>query len=333
MAETADYSPGDWKGHDFKDARKAYDSHVGRSYGDATRAGKAAGDLFPSVLKTPCSAPVIVACDVTGSMGDWPATMFSKLPYLDIEGKTYLGPDMHLSFAAIGDHKSDKYPFQARPFTTGVKLADQLKELVIEGGGGGNACESYELAALYFARNVEMPNATKPILIFIGDEAMEDFITKADARAHVKVEIEGAKIDTKAVFAELHRKYSVYGIRKKYTSGTEEPRIHKQWCDLIGADRIAMLQSADRVVDVIFGIFARETDQIDYFRKEIEGRQEPDKVDTVYKSLKTIHMIAESTDGDAKPAARKAKGKSILLKDAPEDVKKSRLLLPGGKDK
>lgn len=333
MAETSDYSPGAWSGHDYAAARKAYDVHVGRSYGDATSAGKAATDLFPATLKTTCSAPVIVACDGTGSMGDWPATIFSKLPYLDIEGKTYLGPDMHVSFAVIGDHKSDRYPFQAQPFATGTELADKLKQLVIEGGGGGNSAESYELAALYFARNVEMPNATKPILIFIGDEAMTEFVTKADARTYVKAEIEGSKIDTKAIFDELRRKYSVYGIRKKYT-GRDEPQIHRQWCDLIGEDRIAMLQTADRVVDVIFGIFARETNQVDYFRKEIEGRQKPEQVETVYKSLKTIHMITESTDGDdAKPAKKVAKGKSILLKDAPEDVKKSRLLLPGNKAK
>jgi hypothetical protein len=29
-------------------------------------------------------------------MGDWPATMFSKLPYLENEGKEYLGEDFEI---------------------------------------------------------------------------------------------------------------------------------------------------------------------------------------------------------------------------------------------
>lgn len=325
MSETSEYSPGAWVGHDFSSARKAYDAHAGRSYADATAKKISAADLFPPKLTTDSPAPVIVVCDVTGSMGDWPATMFSKLPYLDIEGKTYLGPDMQISFAAVGDYHCDKYPFQARMFGTGTELTDHLKALVVEGGGGGNECESYELAALYYARNVETPKAIKPILIFIGDEAMGEYVDKAIARQHVRVEIEGPRIATKEIFEELKRKYAVYGIRKPYRAGSE-PAVHRQWCDLIGEDHIAMLQAANRVVDVIFGIFARETNQIAYFRKEIEERQDADQVKTVYKSLNTIHMLP---DGTVKDAKKVPKGKSVLLTDV-KDAKKSRLLLPGG---
>jgi hypothetical protein len=303
MSETADYSPGDWKGYDFDAARKTYDKHVGRSYSDATTANKRVADLVPEVIKTESKAPLTILIDVTGSMGDWPAVMFSKLPYMDNECKEYLGEDMEISFAAVGDANSDQYPIQIRPFTKGREMEKQLKELVIEGNGGGQCHESYELTALYYARNAEMPNAKRPIMIIIGDEGFYDHITKEHAKmAHVK--LASKDISTEDVFKELKDMYSVYLIRKPYNSG-DDKYIQKKWEDLIGKEHIAILPAADRVVDVIFGILAQEKNKVDYFKKEIEDRQRPDQVDTVYKSLKTIHAIAAPADDDGS-------GKSVM---------------------
>lgn len=318
MAETSDYDPGEWKGHDFTAARKAYDVHVGRSYGDASAAGKVAADLVPASIETNSKAPVVILCDVTGSMGKWPATIFSKLPYLDKEGKEYLGEDMEISFAAIGDAFSDKYPLQIRTFSKGLDLPVQLKELVIEGGGGGQSQESYELGALYYARNAKMPNAVRPILIFIGDESLYEFVEKRHAK-DIHVDLESSRIDTKDIFEELKRKFSVYVVRKPYDRSGESA-IQKQWVSLLGEDHVAILPSADRVVDVIFGFFAKETNRVDYFHAEIEGRQNPDQIATVYKSLKTVHVLPAN--------ASKTSGKSIMHVPGAHTAKKSKGLLP-----
>lgn len=293
MAETADYSPGDWKGYDFDAARKTYDKHVGRSYSVAQADNKRVSDLIPLQLKTNSPAPLVILCDVTGSMGDWPATIFSKLPYLDNECKEYLGPDYEVSFAATGD-QDDSYPLQVREFNKGRELESQLKQLIIEGGGSGpeGAHEAYELAALYYAKNCEMPKAKHPILIFISDEHFHKNIEKTLAKvAHVSIE---KKMSTKEIFEELREKFAVYVIRKPYSG--EDAQINKEWAEVLGDDHIAHLPSADRVVDVIFGILAKETNKIDYFRDEIEGRQRKDQVDTVYKSLKTIHALPQNVD-------------------------------------
>lgn len=298
MSESSNYSPGDWKGYDFDAARKTYDKHVGRSYSVAKADNKRVSDLIPGKITTDSPAPLVILCDVTGSMGDWPATIFSKLPYLDNECKEYLGPDMEVSFAATGDI-DDSYPLQVRGFHKGRELEKQLKELIIESGGTGpeGAHEAYELAALYYARNVEMPKAQHPILIFIGDEHFHDSVKKTFAKvAHVSIEEE---ISTKKIFEELREKFAVYIIRKPYSG--EDTQINKEWADVLGDDHIAMLPSPDRVVDVIFGILAKETNKIDYFKKEIEDRQRPDQVNTVYKSLKTIHALpAEVKDSGGK---------------------------------
>ena len=294
MSEAGDYNPGPWKGYDFASARKTYDVHVGRSYDDAVTSGKARDDLVPKSLSTDSESPLVIACDVTGSMGEWPATIFSKLPYLDLEGQEYLGKGLEISFAAVGDCHSDQYPFQARPFTTGKGLEKELKELVIEGGGGGQIMESYDLAALYYARRVEIPKAINPIFIFIGDEKLYDFISKDAAKEWARTSLEG-RTSVASVIGELKQKYSVYAVLKPYDVGrgdgmtSTNQEVHKAWADLLGEDHLAILPEAGRVVDVIFGILAKETSRIDYFEEELKDRQKPAQVKTVLKSLESIH--------------------------------------------
>ena len=317
MSEAGDFNPGHWKGHDFGTARKDYDRHVGRSYTDArssphsTRSGrritgKRLEDLISPTLSTESTSPLVILCDETGSMGEWPATIFSKLPYLELEGQEYLGKDMEICFGAIGDAYVDKYPLQIRPFTKGVDLKARLLELVIEGGGGWQTTESYELPALYFARNVTMPKAIRPILIMIGDEQPYPFVDRAQAKQFAHVDLQ-ERLGTEEAFKELKKKFAVYLIRKPYgESGRNEMsdvdlQIYRTWVKLLGEDYISVLPEAGRVVDVIFGILARETGRVDYFRGELEGRQEPEQVDTVYKSLRTIHSVKPA---DSKPKLR-----------------------------
>ena len=323
MSESGDYSPGVWAGRSFASARKAYDSHVGRSYSDAVTAKKATKDLIAEDVKTDSTAPVIVVVDQTGSMGEWPKIMFSKLPYLEHETKEYLGDDAEFCFMAIGDaHNGETYPLQVRPFAKSLDLEKRLKELVIEGNGGGQGTETYELAALFAAEKVSMPKAIKPIIIFIGDETPYSTIGKDHAADLCGIKLEKT-LTTQAVFEKLKHKMSVYFIQKSYGSGSgsanniseDDRRCHDAWAELVGDDHIAVLPSADRVVDVIFGIFAKETGRIAYFEEELEDRQLKDKggqkkVDMVYKSLVTIHQIPDA----ARAAVKDGTGKSVMRK-------------------
>lgn len=314
MVESADYTPApDWTGHNFTRARASFDAHAGRSYADATRAGKTARDLAPAEISTDSTCPLVILTDETGSMGSWPATIFSKLPYLEHEAMTeYLGQDVEISFGAIGDAFSDNFPLQARPFTRGAKLKTSLEELVIESNGGGQVHESYELIALYYARNVAMPKAIRPVLIMTGDEMPYDFIDPDKAMTYAGIKIEG-RMSAEDIFAELQEKYEVFMILKPYnTDAGDDDRtnrdVYRRWANLLGADHVAPLPDPHRVVDVIFGILAKVSGRIDYFRKEIEGRQKPAQVQAAYRSLKTIHALPPGTK--AKPS-----GQSTMRRD------------------
>jgi len=300
MSESSDYDPGPWTGYDFRSARASYDAYAGRSYDVAVSKNVVKTDLIPKRIETKSSAPLVIACDVTGSMGEWPATIFSKLPYLDLEGQEYLGEDMEISFAAVGDVFTDSYPLQVRPFGSGKDLEARLKELVIEGKGGGQYCESYDVAAYYYAHNVDMPNAIKPIFIFIGDEGLYEFLDK-DSAENLCYGDDVKRMSVEQVIRELQNKFAVYLVRKPYgtvsknneTSSLDQ-KIQSQWEKLLGEDHVCLLPDASRIVDVIFGILARETGRFDYFADEIKGRQKPEQIEVVMKSLVSIHKIDKS---------------------------------------
>lgn len=330
MSESGDYDPGPWQGHDFKEAKKHYDQHAGRSYSEAKTKNVSASDLVPDEISTTSKNPMIVRCDVTGSMRGWPDTIFSKLPYLDHEVRTeYLGEDAEISFGAISD-TGDSYPLQIQPFSRRTDMKDCLSKLVVTNGGSGpgNCCEAYAVAALYDCNNVRFPpKARKPPYIIIGDEMPYDVVTRSDAQNYAKVEMEESRRTADAIFKELMRYYSVYLVLKPYFNETlsgdrlegQTRIVYDRWAGIIGAERIALLPEADRVVDVIFGLLAKEVDKVDYFKEEIEARQRPDQVATVYKSLETVHRGSAGTKTGGAP------GRSTMHK--PSKGKKSDDLL------
>ncbi len=295
------YDPGPWTGFDFKSARAAYDPHAGRGYGGSssgssgrstalTAPSRTLDDLVPARISTTARSPLVIAVDGTGSMGDFPQVMFEKLPLLDLGIKDYLD-DSEISFAMVGDADGDRYPLQVRPFTKGKGLVDALNKLTIEGGGGGNMQESYDLAGLYYAHNADMPNATKPIFIWVCDEGVYDSVDKDWASQHARTKI-SKNLPAKDLFEDLKRQYSMYCIRKHYgnevdgeTMTGNNLRIQKQWESYVGADRVKILNDPRRIVDVIFGILALETGREEFFEKELMYRQEPDQVATVMKSV------------------------------------------------
>ena len=96
----------------------------------------------------PTSVAIIVALDVTGSMGSVPQHLVvDGLPaMMDKIIKTGLA-DPQVLFMGIGDHECDRSPLQVGQFESSDELLDKwLTDTYLEGGGGGNRGESYMLA-------------------------------------------------------------------------------------------------------------------------------------------------------------------------------------------
>lgn len=124
----------------------------------------------------PESTAIIVACDVTGSMGviaDYLVRTGIGIFFEEVLNRKPV-TDPHLMIMGIGDAKYDTAPLQVSQFEADLKIAEWLEQIYIEHGGGGNRYESYDLP-YYFAYNhtsidcFEKRNK-KGYLFTIGDE-------------------------------------------------------------------------------------------------------------------------------------------------------------------
>ncbi len=251
------------------------------------------------VLLTKAHFPVVVAVDVTGSMKTLPQLIFEKLCLLYNEALYFLPEELkksfEISFTAIGDAYTDGYPLQVTDFGKGYELDKNIKILYPEGGGGGQARETYELTAYFYAKHCVMPNtleSPRPLFIFIGDEG---FYSKVN-RSHIMNFIgDKPKTDliSEDIFDQLKSRFDVYILRVEY-SGDAEKEIHERWQDALGLERVIMLREPRRVVDTILGIIAANVDRFDGFKERIEIRQTPEQIDQVYTSLDGLKVENKS---------------------------------------
>jgi hypothetical protein len=122
----------------------------------------------------PESVPIIVAFDVTGSMGHVPTRFakewLGKLMARLVEGGWVKDPQVLI--AAVGDAVSDHAPLQIGQFESGLEMDMWLTRLWLE-GGGGDAPESYLLphwfAAHHTATDAWEKRRRKGYLITVGD--------------------------------------------------------------------------------------------------------------------------------------------------------------------
>lgn len=139
-------------------------------------------------LDNPNSTPVIVALDVTGSMGMIADRMvevgLGQLMGGILDTKPVSNP--HLMFMAVGDVAWDTAPLQVSQFEADIRIAQQLTDIFLEGRGGGNATESYDLP-WYFAATRTKCDAFKKrnkkgYLFTIGDELTPNGVTAEQIR-------------------------------------------------------------------------------------------------------------------------------------------------------
>lgn len=201
----------------------------------------------------PRSLPIILALDVTGSMGAIPRQLIaSGLPTL--MGKiTQTGcPDAALCFLAIGDHECDSYPVQVAQFESGDEELDMwLTRTYLEGGGGGNAGESYPLAWEFAANRVQSDawdkRKEKGFIFTIGDEPFLKTFPKA---AFQEIYGENAQHQDTLTAEELYtaacEKFNVFHISVDHGYRTTDP----MWKQLLG-DRCIVVQDYNDIPMII----------------------------------------------------------------------------------
>lgn len=214
----------------------------------------------------PNTLPVILALDVTGSMGDSSVRVAQKLNQImtDLYADENI-KDIEFCIMGIGDLYCDEAPIQMSQFESDVRIAEQLDELYFEGGGGGNSFESYTAAWYMGVRHCDLDcwkRGQKGIIITLGDEFPNPYLPK-DGRYCGLADATGdhlqANIDTETLHAEAVDKFDLYHIsiddrNSSYSWNNRYDNLDGAWKELLGEDHyfVAGLNNlAQTIVSII----------------------------------------------------------------------------------
>ena len=201
---------------------------VGKSAAEIFTARTIKSDYSPKNIKTresrdsndnPTSNAIIVAMDVTGSMGRIPhelidgglgtfiTELFDKAPITD--------PHLMLNFfddvKFIGDRS-----LQATQFEADIRIAAQMKELMITGVGGGNDSESYHLPLYFAAFHTSIDcfekRNKKGLLFTFGDESVPPPLRAEEIEEVFGYRPEFKEMSYKELFEAASRTYDVFHL-------------------------------------------------------------------------------------------------------------------------
>lgn len=266
-----------------------FDAKAYRSFSATTR-GKTTDDIYtsrainknldPKGVKiresrdsadNPNSTPIIVALDVTGSMGiladviarSGLGTLFTEI--LDRKPIT----DPHIMFMAIGDANYDRAPLQVSQFEADNRIVEQLTQIFLEHGGGGNNFESYNLPWYFAAGHTEHDSIIKRgkrgYLFTVGDEEAPNALTKDQIKTFIGDDLE-REMTTDEMLADAQRKYDVFHIVIEEGSHARNHmgRVMDSWTALLGqhviklADHKKLAETIVSTLEVVEGRDAKE---------------------------------------------------------------------------
>lgn len=173
----------------------------------------------------PESVAIIIAMDVTGSMGEVPAHLVKEgLPKI-MERLMERGiADPQILFMAIGDHMADDAPLQIGQFESSDELLEKWLTMTwLEGRGGGNNGESYALA-WYFAGNFTAidcmeKRGKKGYLFTIGDEPVHAKMSDNSLRKILGDPEINQDVTAQQALELAQKLYQVYHVHVRGTHG------------------------------------------------------------------------------------------------------------------
>ena len=217
------------------DAFASYSTSVGRTYDYATRSvlgnysaqemftsRRLADELDPKDKIRECrnsedhpnSKPVILALDVTGSMGDASVRVAKSLNNI-MEDLYKNVEDVEFMMMGIGDLDYDAAPIQASQFESDIRIASQLDKLYFEGGGGGNSFESYTAAwyfGLYHTDLDCLKDGRKGTIITLGDEPLNPYLPGDILVRKLGGAVKQNETNTKRLYELAAKKFNIYHI-------------------------------------------------------------------------------------------------------------------------
>lgn len=202
----------------------------------------------------PCTIPVILALDVTGSMGSAAVEVAKKLNVVMTNLYDQV-KDVEFCIMGIGDLAYDHSPIQISQFESDIRIAEQMDKVYFEYGGGGNYYESYTVAWYMGSRHTDLDcwnRGQRGIIITMGDERMNPYLPMSTLNACTGDGVQ-ADINTEELYKEVVEKYDVYHLDvnhgRRYDSG-----IDASWQSLLDDKhfrKVTLDNIADTIVEII----------------------------------------------------------------------------------
>jgi len=257
-------------------------------------------------VEHPNSLGIAFALDVTGSMGAIPELLAKKeLPNF-MKILTGCGvPDPQLLFLALGDATCDNAPLQVGQFESTAELMDQwLTWTFLEGGGGGQNTESYELALYFLAQHTEMDcyvkRGRRGYLFMTGDE-----LPYPEVSRHQVDGVIGDKLDddlpVENVVAVLEQTFHPFFLVPDLD---RRARCERRWRDLLG-DHVICMESPEDTCFVAAGLVALTEGlvrDVHALAKVLDGAGANDA--RVAAAIRALTPYASTLGRDANPAPR-----------------------------
>ena len=216
----------------------------------------------------PDTLPVILALDVTGSMGRAAAEVARKLN--TVMSRLYdTVRDVECLVMGIGDLAYDRVPVQMSQFESDIRIAEQLDQLYLEHGGGGNGYESYTAAwymGLHHTRLDCWKRGRKGLIITMGDEALNPYLPRAPLAA-----VTGDSPEADVETAQLYREVLPYYDMRHLHVAHRNPDIYLEsaknsFSRVLGEENF-LVTDVDGIAERIIGL-------VQSHRRETEGPRE-----------------------------------------------------------
>lgn len=196
----------------------------------------------------PVSTPIIIGLDVTGSMGFIAEHIAKKGLGRLVEGVLDDRPvtDPHFMMMAVGDVFCDRSPLQATQFEADIRIAEQLVSLYLEGGGGGNNFESYDLPWIFAAKKTKIDSFNKRnvkgYLFTIGDEPPPEKSPTMDMLRTTLGITDQAPLTPTEWLAEASKQYNVFHVIVEEGSYAKRAlsQVKGKWAELLGKRAISL---------------------------------------------------------------------------------------------
>lgn len=224
----------------------------------------------------PNTIPVILALDVTGSMGDAAVEVAADINkvmtrlYKEVK-------DVEFLVMGIGDLSCDDCPIQISQFESDIRIVEQMDKVYFEYGGGGNAYESYTAAWYMGSRHTKLDcwkRGKRGIIITLGDEQCNPYLPKHELRNVTGDDIQD-HIETKDLYEEASKKFDIYHIDVDHRRWRDS-EINSSWRTYLDEDHyksVPLNAVTDTLVDIILTAVSNDEENFENMVEPASGVQ------------------------------------------------------------